>query len=41
MIDVAEFFMATMLVVMSVGITVTMCALCVVVVKGLYQNRDS
>jgi hypothetical protein len=41
MTDVVLFFLGVMLIVMSISITITISALCIMLVVGLYQNRDS
>jgi len=40
MSEVVDFFMATMIVVMSIGLTVTLSALCVMLVRSVYRDWD-
>jgi hypothetical protein len=40
MSEVVDFFMATMVVVMSIGLTVTMIALCTMLLRSVYRDWD-
>jgi hypothetical protein len=41
MFDVVLFFLSLMLIVMSISITLTISALCIMLVTGLYQDQNS
>jgi cell division protein FtsX len=40
MSEVVDFFMATMIVVMAISITITLSALCVMLVRSIYRDWD-
>ena len=40
MIEAVEFFMATMIVVITVGLTITICALCIMLIRIIYRDWD-